>query len=275
MDTPQPQTTIVSCYYALHNNKKRSLESYQAWISTFLQACTNPIVMFSDGPVADSLDAYRKSISPEHAKRWLLIRRPYESLPFTHSDWASYWQTMLEQNTCRSVYQTEIFILYANKTKFLKEVILLNPFQTPTFYWCDAGCWRHPDFALREGPGWPHSPSPTRLQLSWVSNLDACRRAAEPLHSLEEFMEHLPVRNQVTVGGAMFGGPAQACLAFCDTVSLLFDLYRKHQKYGSDDQCILATAGLFLERAQLVDNIPPSIPPPGGDEWFALQYYRI
>lgn len=270
-----PTTTVVSCYYALPNNKKRSLEHYQLWISTFLQVCINPLVIFSDGQVADALDAYRRALSPEHAKRWLILRRPYNTLPFTQSDWTPYWQTMLDQNTFRHVYQTEIFVLYANKTKFLKEIVMMNPFTTTHFYWCDAGCWRNPEFAIREGPGWPHAPSSTKLQLAWVSNLDTCRRAAEPLITLEEFIEYLPVRNQVTVGGAMFGGPIQACLAFCDTVSNIFDLYRKHEKYGVDDQCVLATAALYLERADLVENIPPSIPPPGGDEWFALQYYRI
>jgi hypothetical protein len=166
-------------------------------------------------------------------------------------------------------------VLYANKTKFLKEIILSNPFKTSHFYWCDAGCWRNREFAFREGPTWPHSPSATQLQIAWVQNLDMCRNQAANCKTLEDLVEILPVRDHVTVGGALFGGPTKACLAFCNTVAHLFELYRKYDKYGIDDQCILATAGLYLERAGLVHNIPPSVPPPGGDDWFALQYYRI
>ncbi len=267
-----PTVTIVSCYYALPNNKNRSLAEYQQWIATFLHCCTNPIVMFSDGQNADAMDNFRKNLSPEHAERWLLIRRPYTNLPFAQGDWAPYWQTMLDQNDFKHVYQTEIFVLYANKTKFLKEIVLSNPFKTTHFYWCDAGCWRNPEFAYDFGPGWPTVLGP-KLQISWVGDLAAIRQEGADFKTLRELVEHLPVRKKVSVGGAIFGGPSGPCLAFADTVQQVFDLYKSLEFYGTDDQCVLATAAIYLERAGMVENLQAPQPPPGGDPWFALQYY--
>ncbi len=73
----------------------------------------------------------------------------------------------------------------------------------------------------------------------------------------------------------MFGGPATAMILFADAYTNLLRLYQNNKKFGGDDQALLASVALYLERKGLVKNIPCYTAPTdiqGADNWFALQY---
>ena len=266
--------TIVSCYYHIPGNTKRTPEQYKAWIHNFLTLCQTPIVMFSDGPEAVELDALRKSTGYP----WLLIQKPINSLSYTSKEDMDYWNWCYENDPFKHVHKPQMFIFWANKSQLVKEVILQNPFQSTHFFWCDAGCWRDTSFSKIFAPQWPLTMKlPQRVFLTWIDKYELLKQATQEFKTLEHYALCDIFRHRCTVAGGIFGGPATEMIVFADSYTTLLRLYQVHKKFGADDQALLASVALYLERKGLVQNSPcytlPKNPEiPGADNWFALQY---
>jgi hypothetical protein len=268
--------TIVSCYYHIPGNTKRSPDQYKLWITHFLTFCKTPIVMFSDGPEADEIDAIRKSTQTNNQNPWLLIRKPINTLSYTSKEDIKFWNWCYSVDPCQQVHTTDMFIFWANKSQFVKETILQNPFQSTHFFWCDAGCWRNQPFALTYAPQWPSLEKlPNQILLTWIKNYEGLQTLTSDFRTLEDYVHCEAFRGQCTAAGAIFGGPATAMILFADAYTNLLRLYQNNKKFGGDDQALLASIGLYLERKGLVKNIPCYTAPTdiqGADNWFALQY---
>ena len=257
-------TTIVSCYYLLPNNKKRSIESYMIWISNFLTYCTSPIVMFSDGPIADEMDAFRK-IRPD---KWLLIRTPLTDLDFgSQAD----LQYMEERSSGRPI-TPDVMRIWMNKSHLMSKVANINPFNTDSFIWCDAGCWRDEIFARAYAPGWPRA-APKALTCSWLGTMED--RTLVKSNIFEEFvinhMEHLV--NKPAFTGGIFGGDKESISKFTEIFTKIFEICRARRIPIDGDQELCGTAVLWMESqgmpTKFFDESTPL--PPGTDNWFALQ----
>ena len=257
-------TTIVSCYYLLPNNKKRSIESYMVWISNFLTYCTSPIVMFSDGSIADEMDAFRK-IRPD---KWLLIRTPLADLHFGNQDELQY---MEERSSGRPI-TPEVMRIWMNKSHLMSKAANINPFNTDSFIWCDAGCWRDEIFARSYAPGWPRTP-PKALTCSWLGYSDD--RTIVKSNIFEEFvMNHMAhLVNKPAFTGAIFGGDKEAISKFTEIFTKIFEICRSHRIPIDGDQELCGTAVLWMESQGMPTKIfDESTPlPPGTDNWFMLQ----
>jgi hypothetical protein len=265
-------TTIVSCYYHIPGNTKRTPQQYKAWIHNFLTTCQTPIVMFSDGPEALDLDALRKLTGYP----WLLIKKPINTLSYTTKEDMDYWNWCYEHDPFQHVHKPQMFIFWANKAQLVKEVILQNPFQSTHFFWCDAGCWRDKQLTSVYAPHWPlASKLPDRALLTWVDKYELLQKATEGFTTLEDYALCDTFRHRCTVGGGIFGGPATAMILFADCYTTLLRLYQVNKKFGADDQALMASVALYLERKGLALNLPCYTTPPdiqGADNWFALQY---
>ena len=260
-------TTIVSCYYLLPNNKKRSIESYITWISNFLTHCDTPIVMFSDGPIADEMDRIRKAKFPNN---WLLIRRPLDQLHFSSPEYMSYFAA-LETHAPRGI-TADVVKIWMNKTMFLNEVTTKNPFNTNSFLWCDAGCWRNPSVAAKYAPGWPRNP-PSALSMTWIDSLAEVRAITGQPKSLEECVKRYSlVHGRPSVAGAIFGGSANSLQALADVFPKVLDILMKSKIYVDGDQEILAFSAIWLQQIIPVDLYDKfRHMPEGTDEWFLFQ----
>ena len=257
-------TTIVSCYYLLPNNKKRSIESYMIWISYFLAYCSSPIVMFSDGPIADEMDAFRKSTGLP----WLLVRTPLADLDFGEDKY-------FEALTKGRQITPDVIRIWMNKSVLLNKVAQQNPFNTDSFIWCDAGCWRNETFAKIYAPGWPRSP-PKAFSCSWIGNSLENIKGVPPLinPSLEEFVEYY-IQHIVgipTFTGGIYGGDKEAVKTFAEIFRQIFDICKSKNMLIDGDQEISGISVLWME----AQGIPISFydtknVPPGTDNWFVLQ----
>jgi hypothetical protein len=261
--------TIVSCYYLIPNNKKRSIPDYMTWITNFLTFCDTPIVMFSDGPIADEMDRIRHATFPS---KWLLIRRPLDQLHFSSPEHMTYFAA-LETHAPRGI-TADVVKIWMNKTMFLNEVTTKNPFNTNSFLWCDAGCWRNASLASRYAPGWPRNP-PSALSMTWVDTLAEVRaitRQGRPA-SLEDCVKRYSlVHGKPSVAGAIFGGSAEALQALADVFPKILDILMKSKIYVDGDQEILAFSAIWLEQLIPVDLYDKfRHMPEGTDEWFLFQ----
>lgn len=256
-------TTIVSCYYLLPNNKKRSIESYITWISNFLTHCDTPIVMFSDGPIADEMDRIRNAKFPN---KWLLIRRPLDQLKFSSPEYMSYFAE-LEIHAPRGI-TADVVKIWMNKTMFLNEVTTKNPFNTNSFLWCDAGCWRNPSLAAKYAPGWPRK-NVEALTMTWIDSFAEIQKLPK---SLEECVKGYSIIGKPSVAGGIFGGSAISLQALADVFPKVLDILMKSKMYVDGDQEILAFSAIWLQQIIPVDfYYKVRHMPEGTDEWFLFQ----
>lgn len=264
--------TIVSCYYLLPNNKKRSIPDYMVWISNFLTFCNSPIVMFSDGEIADAMDTLRKTAFPD-SNNWLLIRRPLDKLSFNSPEHLEYFN-QVARNEEHVGITADVFRIWANKAFLTEEISAKNPFNTSSFVWCDAGCWRNEKIAQQYGPGWPRKQL-SALSITWMDDsLRHVRKIPCP-DTLEECVKvYSPViLNTSSMAGAIFGGSHECIKTLCYVFVKVLDICIKENIYVGTDQQIFAFSALWLESRMPVDFYDKyrQPVPEGTDEWFLFQ----
>ena len=243
------------------------------WISNFLTFCDAPIVMFSDGEIADAMDTMRKNIFP-HAKNWLLIRRPLDQLQYSSQEYMDYF-TNIEKTRPMGI-TADVLKIWMNKIVFVNEVAEQNPFNTNSFLWCDAGCWRNQGIARQYGPGWPRNP-PLSLTMTFMDNsLREIRKLAEPTLTLEECVKRYSpaIFNQASMAGAIFGGSLECIKALHDVFPKVLQFLMESNVFHVIDQEIFALSALWLESqgipVDFYDKYRQPVPE-RTDEWFLFQ----
>ena len=276
------QVTVVSCYYPLPE-AKHTPEEYTQWIYQFLRFVDSPIVIFSEGPAADMLQQMRDSVNL--SDKFLLIRRPFQTLKFSGPEWDAKWTEQLEKSNFRKLHNINLYKIWANKSFFVQEVIEYNPFNTEKFVWCDAGCWRDPVTVEVCGPGWPMASKiePKRIHLLAMKPIDPYLekvRARQWTHT--EIVTELPTQLILTVCRTMIAGDREAWAAFAPAFEKTLELFIENSQFAGDDQAVLTSTALWLHASD-PDRAPLFYKSPNkthffqhgeyrmGDNWFAFQ----
>jgi len=276
------QVTVVSCYYPLPE-AKHTPEEYTQWIYQFLRFVDSPIVIFSEGPAADMLQQMRDSVNL--SDKFLLIRRPFQTLKFSGPEWDAKWTEQLEKSNFRKLHNINLYKIWANKSFFVQEVIEYNPFNTEKFVWCDAGCWRDPVTVEVCGPGWPMASKiePKRIHLLAMKPIDPYLekvRARQWTHT--EIVTELPTQLILTVCGTMIAGDREAWAAFAPAFEKTLELFIENSQFAGDDQAVLTSTALWLHASD-PEHAPLFYKSPNkthffhygdysiGDNWFAFQ----
>jgi hypothetical protein len=266
-------TTLVSCFYEIKNNRKRSLEEYKHWYTSFLVHRTQPLVLFLEPSL---LSKEIELLCKENGHPFRIVYRFFEDLAYGTPEWLRYWNFAQRNDISSSIVCPEMYRIWANKYSLLEEVVRENPFQTSQFVWSDIGCWRgSPSFQKKYLHAWP-SRSIERFEVLWISNLESYRtlyRTRKPATLEEWICREEREEHSVNVAGAQFGGSTEHCLALCTKMKEGFELYRKNSIQADTDQTVLADVALWMEENnESVHNIlASSIPIQGYDAWFAFQ----
>ena len=278
------QVTVVSCYYPLPE-AKHTREEYTQWIYQFLRFVDSPIVIFSEGEAADMLQKMRDSVNL--SDKFLLIRRPFQSLKFSGPEWDAKWTEQLEKSNFRKLHNINLYKIWANKSFFVQEVIEYNPFNTEKFVWCDAGCWRDPVTAEICGPGWPMASKieSKRIHLLAMKPIDIYIekiRTWQMTHN--DIVVGLPTQNILTVCGTILAGDREAWAAFVPAFEKTLELFIENSQFAGDDQAVLTSTALWLHASD-PEHGPLFYKSPStthffhygnysiGDNWFAFQQH--
>jgi len=279
------ETTVVSCYYPLPQ-AKHTLEEYTQWIYQFLRFVDSPIVIFSEGPAADMLQEMRASANL--ADKFLLIRKPFQSLKFSGPEWDAKWTEELEKSNWREIHNINLYKIWANKSFFVQEVIEYNPFNTDKFVWCDAGCWRDPVTVQVCGPGWPMASKieAKHIHLLAMESMDPylAKVRAQQQWTHSQVIKEIPTQLVLTVCGTMIAGDREAWAAFAPAFEKTLELFIEHSQFAGDDQAVLTSTALWLhasdpEHAPLFYKAPTTThffrygDYGIGDNWFAFQQH--
>ena len=253
--------TIVSCFYIIAENEKRNINDYIYWLSIFLNYIKHPIVFFSDGAMADTIDSLKRVTQPNAP--WKCIRKPLDKLGFQEKEWEDYWIECCKKGTNGRVNNPNVYRIWANKLLLLEEVARENPFNTEQYYWCDGACWRNEELARIVGDTWK-LPITDDFHFAWVENFGRYTSAEEILLQA----------NTTTIGGAIFGGNKNMIEKIKKRFCLMYEVARRHKLIDLNDQGVLAAA-VFDMKNIIHWNAKEYPVLPGCDPWFLFQYLGL
>jgi hypothetical protein len=144
-------TTLVTAYYRF--SSKHSGTEYDQWMRNLFANVHMPMVIFCEG----SIGAWIGQIRAEAGLGRLthIVPLPWNSLE-SHKHLA-HWKRDLSRDPQRSIHNTNLYVVWAEKMRFVERAIHSNPFGSEWFCWCDAGYFRN----ASEMPYYRTWPSPS------------------------------------------------------------------------------------------------------------------
>lgn len=238
--------SIVSAYYHLPTSK-HSYEKYREWIYNFLRNVGGNLIFYTSPEEVSWIREARGTLPIS------IIEMPFSKLPFQTPDWMDFWRrTMEEQDEFRHLHSPEQFIIWNCKTWFVMNAIDANPFQSESFVWCDAGCWRDAQLASVLGPQWPNpSKVPTPMLFLDIRDISWQR---DSVRKNGVRWDEIQTRNakENCIGGTIFSGSIdswrQWSTLYYDTLSI----YKERGWFAGDDQSVMMSTDLrFTENYPL------------------------
>jgi hypothetical protein len=128
------EATVVTAYYEF-NKKKHSSDSYYRWMQNFLKINCYMIIYTGDQSSADKI----RSLRQDKENKTIVIILPFEKLHC--SQYMDYWQKDYARDHER-YHDPALYIIWNEKTAFIKRAKDLDPFKTEFFCWADIGMVR-------------------------------------------------------------------------------------------------------------------------------------
>jgi len=127
--------TIVTAYYELKNSKY-STDAYNEWIENFMQIPSYMIIFVENDFYASKIYNLRTN----YKDKTKILILPFEKLKcYQYMD---YWNKDYERDIEKEFHNQNLYILWNEKTAFMKKAKELNPFNTNYYCWCDIGMVR-------------------------------------------------------------------------------------------------------------------------------------
>ena len=250
------QTTIVTAYFQLKISKA-SHDTYTEWMKNML-LINSPMVIFCDSaskPLIESLRTHEKTVIVETTFR--------DFYTFKYSQtFAKHFELDHEQHVGHNMF---LYMIWNEKSHFLKRAIEMNPFHTEYFLWVDIGCFRVPN---TEYIHWPNPEKVASLDRSKVVML-----SVTPFNSFELLCNSLATlpsfQTQNRIGGTIFGGYKDALLRWHDKYYEMLEYFISINRFIGKDQSIMNSVYLLnRDLVHLVRWVPRC-----RDKWFYLQEY--
>ena len=249
--------TIVTCYYRFPS--KHSYAEYDAWAARFLGAVETPMVIFCDA----AGEARLREMRGEREARFVVL-----SLADTTCARLADWDAEHGRDPEADIHTTPLYVVWNEKSEFVRRAMEMNPFGTDAFAWCDVGCFRS-DLNLSKFSRWPEG---ARLNASDEERLTLlCIQPFEPRDLVVDERTRLPrsFDNELRVGGTIMVGHRRAWERWIPAYYATLRRYIDVGMFAGKDQSVMAS--LVILRPDLVTLFAPSHEPAHGDPWFFLQ----
>lgn len=257
------ECTVVTAYYDF-SKKKHSSNTYYKWMKTFLSLPCKMIIYVGSQDIYDIVKTYRSSF--ESSTKVILL--PLEELYCYQM--MDYWEKDYTRDH-EKYHSPLLYIIWNEKTAFLKKAKDANPFETEFFCWADIGMVRE-EFYLQHIRNFPSK-----------QMLNICDKKKVHLLSInpftdEEYSTVTDASNCFRYYKDRIGGGVILC--HCDIVDEWYDLYYKmlHRfmelnLFAGKDQSIMNCLYLCLcmKNINFVNLISPIKSPI--DNWFYMLHY--
>jgi len=239
--------TVVTAYYPFKS--KFSINHYMEWLQFWkTQPCN--LVFFTSPEFVSLIESLRCNYTNTK-----VIGLPFDELEAFQKYSKDFW---IEQKTLdHEIYHTyELYAIWYEKKEFVRKAIILNPFSTSKFVWCDAGICRDNTWIpiIKTFPASNKIPDNKFLVLR-----------------ITDFEKHDDFLKINCVGGGILAGSKECWIDFCDSYDKMIQKYNDKKKFIGKDQSIIAS--MIKEepdKFQLVNRVE------GFNDymcWFSLLFY--
>lgn len=243
------EITIVTGYFSIPS--KFSNREYWEWLKNFLSLNCH-LIIFTDEENYSKISELRK---PENT---VIIKMKISD--FVVYDYLDYWKYCKEID--REEYHTpELYMIWAEKTFFLKRAIDLNPFQSNYFFWSDIGCIRDKDM-LKYISTFPNLKSFSDYDLDkfFLSSV-------EPFQTIDKIMtkDKISITHSNKgekccevidrIQGGFLGGNIKSCLEWIDLYIKELALFITTKTFGGKDQYIFNN--IYLKNPKKFNLLSP------------------
>lgn len=132
MDSKNENITIVTCYFKIKS--KFPSKTYRTWMKNFLEIPMN-LVVFTDVESFGMISYFRK----HHTNTKIIVMRLEDFYMHKYFDYFIYSHSIDPE---KNLHTPELYLLWAEKSWFVKKACQINHFNTNWFFWCDIGCMR-------------------------------------------------------------------------------------------------------------------------------------
>jgi hypothetical protein len=258
------KTTLITAYFELPISKK-SHDQYIEWMKNMLIIET-PMVIFSDEASKPLIKQIRGTL-PSY----------YVTLDFDDFYTARYETTFYEHQLLdREIavgHNPQLYMIWNEKSHFLKQAADLNPFQTDYFLWVDIGCFREPNTQYIQ---WPNPEKIAQLEPNKMLMVQVYPFLPDELE--KRTLETIPSFQFTNrIGGTMFGGTKGVIDLWHKEYYQMLEHFIRIERFIGKDQSIMNS--VYLWKPQLVQLISQRDEPEPrygmSSEWFYMQDFLL
>ena len=251
------QTTIVTAYFQL-KIAKASHDTYVQWMKNMLEI-KNHMVIFCDAASKPLIESLRSD-----TENTVIIETTFADF-YTYRYAQAFFQHYALDKEKHVGHNPLLYMIWSEKSHFLKRAIEMNPFKTKYFLWVDIGCFRVPN---TQYINWPNPEKVAKLDKSKVLMLSVTPFTTDEL--MCNSLNNLPsFQTKNRIGGTMFGGCSDALLKWHAKYYEMLEHFISINRFIGKDQSIMNSVYLLnRDLIQLVNWVPGC-----RDMWFYLQEY--
>lgn len=245
--------TVVTAYYEIPS--KFPSTKYWEWIENF---CKIPcdLVLFTSSNLVEKFKKLR-----QHSKNTKIVSLEFEKL--YHYKFLKEYKIEKTKDYVQT-HSPELYIIWAEKVKFVRKAIEMNFFNTDTYVWCDIGVFRQIQF-LNIFKSFPKYENIVKnkmnfLQLKTFQKQDFIKDKFELVGQ---------PYGTVRLGGGIHGGTVDVWKTYEKMWDDTLQRYFNSNRFSGQDQCVMGT--IYIEHPDLFHLVVPQYY--GGDEWFYLLYH--
>ena len=253
-------TTIVTSYFQLQKSKA-SHEKYAQWMKNML-VINNQMVIYCDKSSAGLINEIRNNNGLKD--KTLVIPTSFkEFYSFKYvNDYIKHYEMDTEQRVGHNIF---LYMIWAEKSNFLKRTAELNPFNSDYFIWCDIGCFRRPN---TQYINWPNNEKINLIDKSKITLLSVYPfKDSELLCNKREDLPSFQFENRI--GGTIFSGGADAINEWHKLYYEMLEYFISINRFIGKDQSIMNSVYLLNRDLCNIVNWKPGC----HDMWFYLQDY--
>ena len=224
--------TIVSAYYKMKS--KHSSEQYLEWISNFV-LLNKSLVFFTS---KEFMPIIKKLRPKELYYKTKFIELEIEDF-YTYKNFYIEFNETYKIDIENSYHSVPLYMIWAEKSTFLKKAIYKNYFHSKCFYWVDAGYFREKKIEMKKYiNNWPSTKKcfeDKRLLMGQVKYFSDSFK--QKLINFDK-EAHYKLQKSINVIGGILGGQIENTLKFTDLYYNSIKLFIKHKIFIGKDQNI-------------------------------------
>lgn len=250
--------TIVTAYYEF-NKKKHPTSNYYKWMNNFLKLNSYMVIYTGDFESCQKINNMRKGFEDKTKVIILNFNDLY------CSKFIDYWKKDFERDHER-YHDPSLYIIWNEKTAFMKRAKDLNPFNTQFYCWSDIGMVREEYYI----PYISSFPSQKMLEITdknkvYLLNLQAYTE--EEKATVKDACEKFRYKNNTGAGVIMCH--KDKVDEWYDTYYNMLNRFFELDLFAGKDQSIINC--ICLTYPEIIELIKPIQSPI--DEWFYMLYY--